>query len=263
MMHIVRAELGRFTRARTLALAIGGAVLFAIVTTVAVIAPAAERGVSDSRRGGTTIAELSTAGGASIPFAIGASFAGFLIFVMFIAVVASEFSGGTFRALLLRDPHRLRLIAGKLLALLLVIAATAAVAEITSIGIAAVIAPSQHVSTGGWWSLAGVGDALHDYGTVMAGVTGWAIFGSTLAVAFRSAPVALGVGFAWAGPFENIVVDSWSAGYRWFPGQVLGSMIRGGTIELGFARALVTAAAYATVAGTAMLLLVERRDVTV
>ncbi|HEY5421910.1 MAG TPA: hypothetical protein VIK05_00480, partial [Ilumatobacteraceae bacterium] len=79
---------------------------------------------------------------------------------------------------------------------------------------------------------------------------------------FRSAPLALGVGFAWAGPFENIVVDSWNTGYRVFPGQVLGSLIRGGTIELGFARALVTAAVYTGVAATATLLLISRRDVT-
>ena len=96
----------------------------------------------------------------------------------------------------------------------------------------------------------------------MVGVAGWAVFGSTLAVIFRSAPLALGVGFAWAGPFENIVVDSWNTGYRVFPGQVFGSLIRGGTIELGFTRALVTAVFYTGVAAAATLLLISRRDVT-
>ena len=98
---------------------------------------------------------------------------------------------------------------------------------------------------------------LLDFATVFAGVAGWAVFGSTLAVIFRSAPLALGVGFAWAGPFENIIVDSWHAGYRFFPGQVLASLIRGGTIELGFARAVGTAVLYTGLAAAATLMLVH------
>jgi hypothetical protein len=100
-----------------------------------------------------------------------------------------------------------------------------------------------------------------DYGTAIAGITGWAIFGTALAV-FRSVPLALGIGFAWAGPFENIVVDSWSTGYRVFPGQVLGSLIRGGTLELTLTRAIVTAVAYTAIAAAVALILVVRRDVT-
>jgi len=50
--------------------------------------------------------------------------------------------------------------------------------------------------------------------------------------------------------------------YRFFPGQVLASLIRGGTIELGFSRALITAVVYTGVAATATLFLVSRRDVT-
>ena len=96
----------------------------------------------------------------------------------------------------------------------------------------------------------------------MAGITGWAIFGTALAVVFRSVPLALGIGFAWAGPFENIVVDSWSTGYRVFPGQVLGSLIRGGTLELTLTRAIVTAVAYTAIAAAVALILVVRRDVT-
>ena len=79
---------------------------------------------------------------------------------------------------------------------------------------------------------------------------------------FRSAPLALAVGFAWAGPFENIIVDSWTTGYRVFPGQVLASLIQGGTAELGLGRAAVTAAVYTALAAGVALVLVTRRDVT-
>ena len=125
-----------------------------------------------------------------------------------------------------------------------------------------IVAPGQDVATGEWFSVASLGAGLRDYVTVLGGVTGWAIFGTTLAVIFRSVPLALGVGFAWAGPFENIIVDSWTAGYRWFPGQVLASLIQGGTTELGIGRAVVTALLYTGVAAAASLILVSRRDVT-
>jgi ABC-2 type transport system permease protein len=262
MNRIIKAELMRLLRRRTFVIATIGSLLFAIVATLTVFASAKAGGFANSRRGGTTLAKLAESGGGTQAFAVGASFAGFLVFVTFIAVVAAEFSGGTFRALLLRDPHRLRVIVGKVVGLLIVAAGVAVLTECFSFITSLVLAPTKDISTSAWFSFAGLGDAAHDLGTVFAGVAGWAIFGSTLAVVFRSAPLALGVGFAWAGPFENIVVDSWDAGYRFFPGQVLASLIRGGTVELGFTRAIVTAALYAGVAVMAGLFLLSKRDVT-
>jgi hypothetical protein len=163
---------------------------------------------------------------------------------------------------LLREPHRLRVIVGKLVGVLAVAAAVVALAELLTFGLSLLLAPSKDIATTDWFSLQSVRAGIGDYLTVFAGVAGWAVFGTTLAVVFRSVPLALGVGFAWAGPFENITVDSWSAGYRVFPGQVLGSLIRGGTAELGLGRAAVTAALYTGLATVATLVLVSRRDVT-
>jgi len=153
-------------------------------------------------------------------------------------------------------------IVGKLAGILVVAAGVVALAEAFTFAMSLVVAPTKDVATGDWFSLDSLVAGLRDYVTVLGGVTGWAIFGTTLAVIFRSAPLALGVGFAWAGPFENIIVDSWQAGYRYFPGQVLASLIQGGTTELGIGRAVLTAGLYTAVAATATLVLVSRRDVT-
>ena len=261
MRRIVHAELVRLVRRRTLVTAAVGAVLFAVVATLTVFSSAQPSG-SRSRRSGTTLAALADAGGGTEAFAVGASFVGFLVFVTFIALVASEFSGGTFRALLLQEPRRLRVLVGKLAGTLLVAAGVTAFAEICTFVLSLVVGPGEGVSTAGWLSVDGLGAAVRDYVTVLGGVVGWAVFGTTLAVAFRSAPLALGVGFAWAGPFENIVVDSWQAGYRWFPGQVLASLIQGGTAELAMGRAVLTAALFGALAAAGALVLVARRDVT-
>ena len=137
-----------------------------------------------------------------------------------------------------------------------------ALAEVFTFVLSLVVAPTQDIATSSWFSVGSLGDGLRDYATVLGGVAGWAIFGTTLAVIFRSAPIAFAVGFAWAGPFENIIVDSWSTGFRVFPGQVLGSLIQGGTTELGLGRAALTTVVYTGIAATAALLLVARRDVT-
>lgn len=261
MTRIIRAELLRLVRRRTVAVMAAACLLFSVVVTLTVFSSAQGAGTA-SRRGGATLAALAGSGGGTEAFAVGASFVGFLVFVTFIALIAGEFSGGTFRGLLLRDPHRLRVIVGKLAGILLVAAGAVALAEAFTFVVSLIVAPTQDIATSDWFSMGSAGDALRDYATVFAGVAGWAVFGTTLAVIFRSAPLALGVGFAWAGPFENITVDSWAAGYRVFPGQVLASLIRGGTAELGIGRAVLTALLYTAVAATVTLVLVSRRDVT-
>ena len=262
MTRIVRAELRRLLRPRTLAVASGATLLFSVVATLTVFSTARAASGGPSRRAGTTLAALTGRDGGTEAFAVGASFVGFLVFVTFIALSANEFSGGTFRSLVLRDPNRVRVIAGKVVGALIVAGGVVALAELLTFALSVAVAPTKEISSSGWFSLGGAAAALRDYATVLGGVTGWAVFGTTLAVIFRSAPVALGVGFGWAGPFENIVVDSWRAGYRYFPGQVLASLIQGGTTELGLGRALVTASLYGAVAGATALLLVRGRDVS-
>lgn len=262
MRRIVHAELVRLLRPRSLAVTASGAVLFAVVTAVSVLLTASAAGAPASRRDGASVAALTGAGGGTEAFVVGASFLGFLVFVIAIALVATEFSSGTFRALLLRDPHRMRLVVGKLVGFLIVAAGALVLAELVTFALSWTLAPAQDIPTAGWFGASGIATAVGDFAVVFAGVAGWAVFGTALGVVFRSAPIALAVGFAWAGPFENIVSQSWDTGYRWFPGQVLASMIRGGTIELGFGRALATAVVYTALAGALSLLVVARRDVT-
>jgi hypothetical protein len=264
MIKIVHAQLVRLVRVRTIAVLASSTLLFAVLasSTVFGTATSAQTVGAASRRGSVSVSLLERASGGTEAFAIGASFTGFLVFVTFIAVIATEFSGGTWRSLLLRDPHRRRVLVGTVAALLVLAAATVALAETLTFAMSWFVAPGNGVANTEWLTLSGLSSAVGNYLTVLAGVAGWAVFGTTLAVIFRSTPLALGVGFAWAGPFENIVVDSWDAGYRLFPGQVLASLIRGGTAELAMGRAVLTGLVYVGGAALVALTLVSRRDVT-
>jgi hypothetical protein len=262
MTAMIRAELTRLCRRRTMALAAAASALFAVVGTVVVYAGAPDAGPVGPQ-GGTTLEQLAQPGGGTEAFATAASFVGFFIFVTFIAMIATEFSTGTFRALVLRNPARVQVIAGKLAGILTVAAGLVAVTEATSFALSWLLAPSQDVSTSQWLSIASIGHGVGDFATVLAGVAGWAVFATALAVVFRSVPLALGVGFAWMGPFENIVVDSWQTGLRLFPGHALRAVINGGTPELAFGRAVATTLLYTGVAAAVTAVLLRRRDVTV
>jgi ABC-2 type transport system permease protein len=260
MIAMFRAELLKLRRRRVAVAVAAGALAFAAVATTVVFLSATDGRAPAGR--GATLASLGRAGGATEAFSLGVSGAGILALVVFIANVASEFSQGTFRTLLMRQPRRVGLLAGKMAALLVLAAIALAVAELLTVAASAAIAPSQDVSTAAWLSLDGLGAAAGDYARALFLVAAWGTLGMAVAVLVRSIPVALAIGIAWSGPFEHLVVDGWSAAAQWFPGLLLEALAVGGTADVSVARSLVLVALYAALAGGAAALVFARRDVT-
>ncbi len=261
MIRTVRAELVKLGRPRVLVASGILAAAFAVLTSLLVFTSAEE---TPSGSGGRlqSLSQLGEAGGATQAFATGVSFAGLLLFVVIIANVASEFTQGTFRSLLMRQPHRLRLLAGKLVALLAFVTAFLVVAEVLTWAVSAVVAPTQDVSTSEWYTAAGFGEALADLGRALFGAAAWITFGTTVAVIARSTPLALGIGIAWAGPIEHITQDSWTGANRWFPGLLLEAVAADGTRDVTLGRALLLGTAFAAAALVASMTVFARRDVT-
>ena len=261
MTRAVRAELVKLLRRKVLAVTAAVTVLFSVGGAAVVLAaaqPAAE--VRGDR--GVSLESLSGAGGAAEVFTTAVSFVGTFLFVVFVGAIAVEFSRGTFRTMLLRQPGRLRLLAGKLTALLL-FAATALAALQVLMGVAALLlAPGQDVDTGAWTSASAAGEAVAAYGSVLFWMTGYAVLGTALAVVVRSVPVALGIGIAWAGPFEHLLQDAWSSAGRVFPGLLLEAFVAGGTETVSATRALATVGVYVAAAAAVAGVAVTRRDVT-
>jgi ABC-2 type transport system permease protein len=190
------------------------------------------------------------------------SFAGTFLFVVFVGAVAVEFSRGTFRTMLLYEPRRLRLLAGKMAGLLLFAAVVLAAAEVITWVAAKLLAPSQDVASSEWVSAAALGDAVTDYASVLYWITGYALLGMMVAVLARSVPIALAIGIAWAGPFEHLLQDAWSTAERIFPGLLLEAFVAGGTSEVSASRAFLTVTVYALVATAIAATSFARRDVT-
>jgi ABC-2 type transport system permease protein len=261
MIAAFRAELVKLLRRRVLVITALTTVVFAVGSAAVVLAAADPAGAPVSGRR-VTVESLSGSGGGTEVFTTGVSFAGTFLFVLFVGVVAVEFSRGTFRTMLMHQPRRLRLLAGKLTALLAFAAAVLAVTEVLTWIAARLLAPMQDVATGRWLNADSLGQAVADYGSVLFWVSGYALLGTMLAVLVRSVPAALAIGIAWAGPFEHLLQDAWDPAGRYFPGLLLEAFVAGGTSEVSATRALLTVAVYVTLAAAIAGTVFSRRDVT-
>ena len=261
MIAAFRAELVKVLRRRVLVITAATIAVFAAGSAAVVLTAAEPAGARPSGRG-VTVASLSGAGGGTEVFTTAVSFAGTFLFVVFVGVVAVEFSRGTFRTMLMHQPRRVRLLTGKTAALLAFAAAVLALTEVLTWTAARLLAPSQDVATGRWSSADALGQALSDYGSVLFWVTGYAVLGTALAVIVRSVPIALAIGIAWAGPFEHLLQDAWDPAGRVFPGLLLEAFVAGGTPEVTAARAFLTVAVYVSVAAAIAGTVFARRDVT-
>jgi ABC-2 type transport system permease protein len=260
MIAALRSELVKLRRRRVVIVTALTTLVFAIGGAAIVLASASQTTNPAGR--GVTFSELADAGGGTEVFTTAVSFAGTFLFVVFVGAVAVEFSRGTFRTMLLYEPRRLRLLAGKMAGLLLFAAVVLAAAEVITWVAAKLLAPSQDVASSEWVSAAALGDAVTDYASVLYWITGYALLGMMVAVLARSVPIALAIGIAWAGPFEHLLQDAWSTAERIFPGLLLEAFVAGGTSEVSASRAFLTVTVYALVATAIAATSFARRDVT-
>jgi ABC-2 type transport system permease protein len=262
MIRTYRAELRRLTSRRGLLVA--GFLLLAGGFGCPALVFSAAKPAAQVKSGGSfspTVESLSAAGGGTQVFQYAAAFMGTLLFVLFTGLFAAEHARGTYRTMLLRQPGRTGLLAGKLAALLTYAGTLLALLEIL-MWVAGQFEAGNGVSTAKWTSGAAIPAALGDYLTVLAWVTGYAVYALALGILIRSVPIALAVGIGWAGPFEHIVSDSWTAAHHWFPGLLLEELGQGGTSQESLAKALATTAAYVLVAGALTVVAFRRRDVS-
>lgn len=260
MIRVIRAEMVKLTRRRFLALTAIGAVVFGTGSAMISVLTA-EAGFSRPGDELLSIESLSTAGGGTAA-ALGAfGFGAVFMFAAFIAAVAGEFTRGTFRTLLLQQPGRLRLLAGKLTALLALCATALALAEISGWGVARLLAPGQGIDTSGWTTFDALSAAGEDYGRLLLWLVGWAILGTAVGTVARSVPVGVLAGLVWAGPVENVIADGWEPAQRWFPGLLLRAVINPQMATVSTTRALATLGAYSAVAIAVAATTVRRRDV--
>lgn len=176
--------------------------------------------------------------------------------------IASEYSLGTLRQLLVRQPRRPILLAGKCLAVLTFMLGAVVFSSFVATVAAFVMAHARHVPTAAWTSSAGVGDLTRALGDLLLATVGFTIFGLVVGLLFRSSVTAVIVGFAYLIPVEAVVTRIAPHTATWLPGQLLQAVAAGGLFPDGFAHSLILSAVYLVIAGVLATVVFVRKDVT-
>jgi len=178
------------------------------------------------------------------------------------ANVGAEWSQGTIRNLLVRQPDRLQLLAGKMLALLLFVLLAATLALFIGAGVSLVAAHAYAISTSAWTSAQGVNNFFSFLGNRLIGIVGFSLLGMLIAVLTRSVAAAVGLSLAYVLVVESLMYAVWPEGAQWGPAHVFGYLTTSASAPMSYGAALGVALlwmlGFAVVSGLAF----ERMDIT-
>ena len=209
-----------------------------------------------------SIASLSAPDG----FATGMQRASELLGIVALGVVAvavaQDYSTGLLRSMLVREPRRLRLLAGKLIADIGYTVVAVLVGLAVAFGVALAIAPSKGIDTSAWLH-SGLTTTLAQFGAEGLLALGFGVFGAVLAIVFRNPATAVIVGFAWSLPIEGLLGRTWNSLEQWLPVHQLDVIAaRGHGPDYSLATALLLASGFVAAGIAASATLFHRSDVT-
>ncbi len=122
-------------------------------------------------------------------------FLGIVAVVVFAFSIASEYSYGTLRNLLVRQPRRLVLLGGSYLAMAAFVALAAVLATVVTAGVSLALAPSNGIDTAAWTSGSHlITEPLKAAANTSLAMIGYGTIGAALAIVLRSPAAAIGVG---------------------------------------------------------------------
>jgi hypothetical protein len=187
---------------------------------------------------------------------------GIVAFGIAAAQTASEYSLGTLRQVLVRQPRRIVLLAGKMLAVVTFILLAFVFAAVVAFVVAIVMAHARHTSTNAWFTGTGLGDQFRALGDIALAVVGYSILGLAIGQLVRSAVFSVIAGLAWMIAIENIIARIVPGTTKWLPGAALETVASGGTEGPSFSHGLAVGAVYLVVALAAAAVTFSRADVT-
>jgi ABC-type transport system involved in multi-copper enzyme maturation permease subunit len=238
-------------------------VLFAVLSAVLGVATAGTKDAGGPRIGDAIdMAQLHSAHGLADALRQSTTLLGVVALCLCAAALAGEFSTGTIRNLLVREPRRLRLLAGMTLGVLTFVAAITLVALATAGAVSAAIASGKGVDVSVWFGRAGLAETARAVGDLLLATLGFGLIGAVLGVLLRSPVAAIGAGVAYLLPVEAILSTTIGGADRFLPGQLLQVLAAGGGHSPSYAAAVVTFALYALAAALAAGVVFARRDIT-
>lgn len=264
MIRVIRAE-WRKLRRPTLFLGTLGAVgaisiLTASIPFIAMDAP--RRG----RERGFTRETIEGFTGLSIGLGFASTLLGIVALSVFASQTAQEYSHGTLRNLLVRQPRRMILLGGKAISMALFALLVVVETAIVSVTAEFIWASGKGISTTAW-TAGGVGGEgithlFTTLGNVALATVGFGIIGMLLGLVLRSPISAIAIGIAWVMVVEGIVGAVWESTQKYLPGQLLTAVGLGGSTTITYRWALTTSVLILIGAGALAAFLFKKRDVS-
>jgi ABC-type transport system involved in multi-copper enzyme maturation permease subunit len=260
MLRVIYAE-ARKLRRPTLALSTTAIVAGLSVLFTSLVYLRINSGHNSRRGEFISAAQLSQATGIGYGFKLVSAFLGLVALCIFASQTAQEYTYGTLRNLLVRQPARMKILAGKCVAMIVFAIFMVMVTAIITVAASYLLAPSAKVSTSAWATSAGLSYLGHTFFNVLLSTVGFGLFGMILGLLFRSPISAISVGVLWNLILENILSAALSGSAKWLPGQNISNIGEGGTIDLSYSRSLVMSAAYLVLGFAIVSTLFKKRDV--
>jgi ABC-type transport system involved in multi-copper enzyme maturation permease subunit len=262
MIRIVGAEWRKLRRPTLFLGTIGAALFFTgLTSTFLYLMIDSARGNSDRGRQ-VSRALLELPGGSVYAFASVGGLLGIIALCVFAAQTAQEYTYGTLRNLLVRQPGRVRLLFGKLIAMKIFALLMIAISAVVSIGISYFLSDRAKVSTAVWFT----SDGFHEIGktllNVSISVVYFGIIGMVLGLLLRSPISAISIGVLWILIIENLLGAVKPVFLKWMPGNQLTTIAQGGSPDLSYMHALTLGTTYVSVGALIATVLFSRRDVS-
>jgi len=206
---------------------------------------------------------LSTPVGFAYGFTIMSFFLGMAAFSIFASQTANEYTLGTLRNLLVRQPSRVKLLAGKFLAMSTFALIMNTFAAFTSFITGYLMAGQAKVNTHSWFTSAGLSHFGKSYLNIFISVIAFGTIGMAVGIILRSPISSLAIGLIWFVIVENILGGLITSTVKWLPGQNLMLVGDGGQAgsTISYSHALGLSALYLLVLIALSGTLFKRRDV--
>ena len=261
MIRVVIAELRKLRRPTLLLgtiATVGG--LSALFTSIVFLMINSKDG--NSKRGEHVgPAELSHAMGLVYGFRLVGVFLGVVALCIFASQTAQEYSLGTLRNLLVRQPSRMKILAGKFIAMKLFALVMVLFAGDLSIGISFALSGRAKVDTTAWTSSAAMHLLFESTLNIFISTLCFGTFGMILGLLLRSPISAIAVGVLWNLILENILAALINSTGKWLPGINFSNLGEGGNVDLSYKHSMAVSLAYLVASGALAALLFKRRDV--
>lgn len=232
----------------------------ALVTSLLFLLIDSPQGNSDRRTViGRGLLELPS--GITIGFSGSAGLLGLVALCVFAAQTAQEYTYGTLRNLLVRQPRRITLLLGKFSAMAIFALISVIVSAIVSVSLAYTLAGKAKVHTAAWSTSDARTALLHTFINVFISVIAYGTVGMILGLLFRSSISAISIGVAWLLVIENIIAATVKNSGRWMPGQLMSTIASGGDLTASYTHAIISIAAYLAFGAVVAGVLFRRRDV--